>query len=236
MKKTVKVVMLPTEKAIENGSIISRAIDDKLAIVNPLTINDSNSKKDGHKANHIYLVSNKAWSDGGDEIKHYDYYYSKGDNRIFQYLPEDDMANRDITPDYCGTYKVIATTDKSLTKPFGAKADFDVIPLPQIPGSFIKAYVKANGEIDEVMVEYEDMYKNIEDDGLDITYFTIKTREDNTVIIHKSKTYSREEVINLINKHSDYIDDNIDYDSIHKACCSIPVPEWNDDKWIEENL
>lgn len=62
--------------------------------------------------------------------------------------------------------KVIASTDSDLFQTTDYK-EFDLIDgdkgsmearkqLPQIPQDFIKAYVKANGEIDEVLVEYEE--------------------------------------------------------------------------------
>lgn len=99
--------------------------------------------------------------------------------------------------------KIVATTDKSI-----GYTDHLISPVPnfcdypQLPESFIQAYIKAYNEgkpITEVDLEMEEYinsafeYKG-KDDGL-----YIKTRPDNTVIVHQSKMYSREEVEELCN-------------------------------------
>jgi hypothetical protein len=60
----------------------------------------------------------------------------------------------------------------------------------------------------------------------------------NTITTHliEEKMYSREEVKNLIGQHSNFIDSNIDYDSIHASCCGVSSPEWDDEKFLKENL
>ncbi len=92
--------------------------------------------------------------------------------------------------------KIVATTDiLSFTNKkheLGIVTDY----LPQIPVSFIEAYVKAynNGSpITEVSLEYDCDHTQMPNKVIDI----IKTRADNTVIIHQSKTYTRDEVIAL---------------------------------------
>lgn len=54
--------------------------------------------------------------------------------------------------------------------------------------------------------------------------------------VSESKEYSLAEVKKLIELHSDFIDDTIDYDGINSACCSISTPEWDDEKFIKDNL
>jgi hypothetical protein len=88
--------------------------------------------------------------------------------------------------------KVVATTDPNLG-------------LPKIPVSFAKSYVEAQG-IPEVLVDYiefmegdGDFMSIIEHDGTHCSahrnnFPMLAIRKNNTVIISKAKTYSREEV------------------------------------------
>jgi hypothetical protein len=52
----------------------------------------------------------------------------------------------------------------------------------------------------------------------------------------KEKMYSREEIIKLIEKHSDFVSEHIDYEGIDNATTAIGYPEWDDINWIKENL
>lgn len=52
----------------------------------------------------------------------------------------------------------------------------------------------------------------------------------------KRRMYSRDEVEELIKKFSDYADSCIDHDGIMNACCFIDAVDWDEDKWIKENL
>jgi len=105
--------------------------------------------------------------------------------------------------------------------------------VAKIPESFVKAYVKANGEIDEVNVEYccqrcgvsNNKHKmSCKDSHLWIQ--VPKLRDDNTVIIYQAKTtYSREDLKKLWDNHPrvDYITDTKLSDLLFE-------------KWIKENL
>lgn len=53
---------------------------------------------------------------------------------------------------------------------------------------------------------------------------------------NKKKLWTESEVIKLIEKHSEYIDEKIDYHSILNAPVSIPCPEWDDKAFIKKNL
>ena len=82
--------------------------------------------------------------------------------------------------------RVIASTDESLG-------------YPVIPPAFIEAYVKAynnSSPITEVSLEYDCDHTQMPNKVIDI----IKTRADNTVIIHQAKNYTRDEVIALCAK------------------------------------
>ena len=85
-----------------------------------------------------------------------------------------------------GRRKIVATTDKSfghVTVTNTASGEWtDTKFLPQIPISFIEEYVKAEGKIYEVELEY-DTWEDIpmlEGEVLRVT-------EDNTVIVHINK-------------------------------------------------
>jgi hypothetical protein len=184
MRKTVKVVMLPTE----NKSQIQKSNTTHRLFYDIDVTNDKTYQ-------HLYLISD-------EEIKEGDWYYDVIEKEIFQRtLPEDDQYTHDK--------KIIATTDKSLTEcckgvhrigegcNLNNSCNFPDCRPAKIPQSFIEAYVKAEGKIDEVQVEYnEKYYYNVDElrdrsrRGLQLKYFKpefIKTREDNTVIISKSK-------------------------------------------------
>jgi len=153
--------------------------------------------------NQLYLVSNR-------EIKVGDWFINIGDNdinvaqivtdEVVQYLEEEYLQ----TASKLKLRRIEASTDPSLN-------------LPLIPQSFIEAYVKANGKIDEVSIE---------------TYMgdakLIKTREDNTVIIHPTRTYTLEEMKSV---HAYGCRFMFDKKSLTKR-----EREENFDKWIEENL
>ena len=105
---------------------------------------------------------------------------------------------------FIGFKKIIASTDISLE-------------LPQIPQSFINTYIEEYNNdniIDEVNVEY--IYYNEEG--------SVRINMGNTINISLIKdSYSREEVILLINK---FLSDNI----------KTPILKDNFDKWIEQNI
>lgn len=174
---------------------------------------------------HLYLVSNR-------EIKEGDWTIHLATNTIYQckHVVHDNKV--------IDCKKIEATTDTSLvTHPThyedGTKRAFHTTSvIPQIPQSFIEAYVKANGKIEEVSIEIETVGKygnillaksphnNKTNSDMSIYIDIVKTRSDNTVIIHQAKTYTRDEVINLCRKafHAGLLD-KVDIN-----------------KWIEENL
>jgi len=160
-KLKCNVVMLPTEKASD------------LFIHNPTEV----LRYKGHQSElegvvnkqHLYLVSDRKHKKGDwclHQIQH-EYYLKQAheDNALLH-------------------YKIEATTDtlKYYTESTNPKRSKDVAYIPQIPESFIKVFVEANGNIKEVFVEYE-MVKKDDTFKVPIEY-CLKTIEDNTVIIH----------------------------------------------------
>ena len=96
--------------------------------------------------------------------------------------------------------KIVATTDRSLHTGIGHIDESQIWKyyLPQIPISFIEAYVKAynNGSpITEVSLEYDCDHTQMPNKVIDM----IKTRSDNTVIIHQAKNYTRDELKQQMN-------------------------------------
>jgi hypothetical protein len=180
-RKRVQVHMLPTEDGVIDGSLISRAIDNKLAIANCLTLEDKNAKRDGHINNYLYFTTD-------EEIKEGDWFYNPATKGVLYASKEMLSWNCDTTQEHKGWKKIIATTDPKLTTKevikvgdgvHSDKQDFNdqiVITessaklynesdhyfkqLPQPSQAFIEAYCKQGG-IDEVDVEYENIVKQV---------------------------------------------------------------------------
>ena len=195
MKKLCNVVMLPTKN--ESNVHYQRKIDklvlwhSKVVPTNKDCINQ-----------HFYITSDEEIKEGGWVIREY-YPPTKGFTRtVEQFI----RAKADFG-DSLSRKKIIATTDKSLTtlvenKLWGQKGMGTYNTLPQIPQSFIKAYVEAQGNIKEVLVEYEKEYITSSSKRLDTGYkYILKLRPDNTIIIHQAKTYTRDEIIKLLEKY-----------------------------------
>lgn len=241
MKKTFQIIMLPAEKAprtyMGEGFLLETFRDHATHRIIKEVLTTYYENIGPHKAQYLYILSE-------DEIKEDDWCISG--KEVFQCK----------TNEHKGIFKkIVATTDKSLTaginncdgclanKPIDNNGNHRmgnedkypdymscqkskyIINLPQLPESFIQAYIKAYNEgkpITEVDLEMEKVFGVLTPDFTD----EIKTRSDNTVIVHQSKMYSRDEVISLLNKCW--------YDSAalggsDNDCMSI-------ENWIKENL
>jgi hypothetical protein len=203
--KQHKVVMLPTnEKANFACGLQPNGVLKYCNSINALGIG---------KPQHLYIISD-------DEIKEGDWFYGYG-NKIIGQAVKNDVIN--VFPDYLMEYKkIITTTDNSINVNY---------PIKEIPESFIQAYIKAYNEgkpITEVDLEILslDEWKAI-NKGKPYSDFEtntfIKTRPDNTVIVHQSKMYSRDEVVKLCQQA--YTHGLVDVDS--------PI---DIDEWIQDNL
>ena len=165
------VVMLDASKASEITLIIM--VGDGSLAYNSQKLNSSFDKFNVNK--HLYLISNR-------EIKEGDWLYSNITNSFCQRINMADGYNKNVFK------RIEVTTDTSLN-------------LPLIPQSFIEKYVSVQGNIKEVMIEIVDN-RNEEWFGDNETgqpfwnsKIEIKTRKDNTVIIHPIKdNWNREEV------------------------------------------
>lgn len=199
MKKTVNVVMLPTEKASKIG-----LNKDKLYFTDRAV---------QYESQHLYIISD-------EEIKEGDYVYVESLGIIK--CSESLLRNKDIKNDKKG--KVIATTDTSLEYlkeyPCGGWDGGQLVPnvplphkLPLIPESFINLFIERYNEgniIDKVEVElidngHEEWY------GDDYNGEPIWNEKIEVTIPIPKECWSREEVITIIKTFAEYCqqsDDN----------------------------
>lgn len=231
MIKKVKVVMLSTEKASK-----LLLLDNILSYCKSIKIEkyiSNNKEEEQALPQHLYLVSD-------EEIKDNDHFMSA----FYGYPLQNTKEWREKQKELLGKYpdlsdlkqhKIIATTDKSLKIPINkhlirleeADERDETFLLPQIPESFIEAYVKANGEINEVEVEYEQKRwgyysKNINSESINhnVKEYLFLT-DNNEVIIslkEEDKLYNINDIKKLIELYNTtYIDGDIN-------------------TWIKENL
>ncbi len=252
MKKEYKVVILPTQKASrlfkETMNLFGDVGSKKLEFTTNETLIRNNHLITNRKAAtnslskyefyELYAISD-------DEVRDGDYYlYGKSVFKCTEKGESDDCKK-------LGCQKVIATTDKYL----GCSNTSISNLLPQIPESFIQAYVKAYNEgkpITEIDLEMEPEYKQSQSGCGRFEYKKIKIRPDNTVIIHsyvdskiddaykrgyfdrdndihQSKMYSREDVKECI-KYMFMKERDIREKTSHFIdTCDL-------DKFIEDNL
>ena len=219
--KKTKVVMLSTNEKAKFNDLVIHPIGGLLV--------QFKFQNCTEVAQHLYFLSD-------EEIKEGDWGISKL-NEIVQF-----KKNYEST-----LYKkIIATTDKSLSKTikssyvqFGDNVEETRIEfLPQPSQSFIEKFVDEYNKgnvITEVMVEYvsgvtivdELQWENHE------THLKVNPK-DNAITIRKVKnTWDKEEVIKVCLKMQH------DYLKFHRDSYYLPnaheIAEWTD-KWIEENL
>lgn len=217
--RKAQVIKLPTDKA-EN--CIIQFMKNEMWYQKSL-LTQSYLMSEGKSSYHLYFTTDEEIK-LGDCILNEDYGIG-----IVADISEVGKANAHyITTDgyhwhVCGSKKVLATTDKSLTN------------VAQIPQQFIEEYVKAGG-IDEVLLEYETNYINWKhDDKIEalIDTLELKTDQNNCVIIHpiEPKFYTKEEVnrIAFAAFHQGF------KDSESEAYCGADVKR-NFNKWSSKNI
>ena len=251
MFKKAKVVMLPTnEKA--NVHKFGDCLD----------INAHQQK--WHKEakpefQNIYITSD-------DEIKEGDWVYDPIGNRVAQIKivskkGENFGAKKIIATNDSSLRVTKSATGYTETR---SRTFYSEEPLPQPSQSFVQKYVEQHNkgnQIVDVLVEYENdkeywaARNQFNPNSVDFKVYTLENKEkylgimfdyhpvklkiskDNTITIKKVKdSWTRDEVIKLLDKHSEMIDTCIDYEAHLSACCNVPIPNWDDNKWIEENL
>lgn len=228
VKKTLQVVMLPTNEKANKGDIIG---NNKGFTITDMSLSLTELCWIQAKVYKLYFLSD-------EEIKDGDWVY-RDTGTIFQMTKElseyyESISNTDVHK----KYKIIATADKLMldeqsTFIYGYKA-----PLPQPSQSFIEHFVEEYNKgnvITEVEVEYEvdwdskltnmefgfienNMYT--EQEIRDSWYTKLKINPDNTInILPKKDSWSREEVIEFARRYA--------------KRCQAPM---TDTKWLEENL
>lgn len=224
MKKKCKVVMLPTD----GKSKLYKAPWDEPPFIGYFR-NPQETIKGDTIAQHLYLISD-------EDIKEGDWLVSikYGNLRQCTGVQENEYLcvgnNNGVLKS--AVKKVIASTNPELTIKT-TREEKIVKPgvyeksLPTFSEDFIKAYVKANGQIDEVNVEYEessDWSRSKEGVIVGIkAHYIPKLTDNNEVIISmvEEKMYSREEVELIVAKAMQW-NGRITTEAI--------------DKWIQKNL
>jgi len=179
--KKCKVVMLPTNEKAKFGNLVLAPLFQKLLIFEHQNCTEVSQ--------HLYILSD-------EEIKEGDWVYNEISKEIYQF-----KENR---VDY--EKKIIATTDKSLTREIFGLGETAMCPLPQPSTSFIEKFVEEYNKgnvITEVMVEYEKYIgKNYVGEFTTEKDFDYKLKvnpKDNTITIRKVKdSWNRDEVRKLL--------------------------------------
>lgn len=224
--KRARVVMLPTEK----GGVIAKG--SKLYNISNKDIWRNRTPDGSWTHQHLYFITD-------DEIKSNegsimgDWCWNSKYNKVFQ-------MNGDITE---FDFKIVATTDPKLNSLYDDwKESYTGIPpkksmvkfpkknrLPQPSQAFIEKYCKVGG-IDEVLIEYvENQYFWGNNQRIDYKWELKIDSTHNTITIHPIKdSWSREEVINLLNRLSIILYPNRDSKDIKRKLFM--------NNWIKDNL
>lgn len=168
MKKTFKIIMLPTEQKSNFAcGLQPNGVIKECTTLNALGIG---------KPQHIYIISD-------EKIKEGDWYYDILGNTIYKCQSKGEEIC--IFKNYTKCKKIVATTDISLSpnKLYPMVQNNNTI-LPQLSESLITDYIKSYNEghpITEVDLEVIDL--NTIGMGYDCNICKIKIKGDNTVII-----------------------------------------------------
>lgn len=239
-KETFKVVMLPTEKA-EN--CIAMYHNGKISYTIEL-LTKAYRESANIKVFQLHIISN-------GEIKESEYFeFNKEIYQLKQIVGswyeatnnKGELRNIDYETNHKLLNKIVATRDRTLIPcacKQGHKCD-DINCIPNILESFVIPYIKSYNDsksITQVDLEVDNFVPN---NGINLNggyHTTIKTRPDNTVIVHQSKMYSRDEVIALCK--TAFMTTSVS--GILNDCCGLTdIAESHIDKafskWIEDNL
>lgn len=138
--------------------------------------------------------------------------------------------------------KIIATTDELLKYEVESGRGVGTIKyiLPRPSNEFLQAYCRANGKIDEVLVEvvavpteFDNPMSNPQGLITVDSEWELKVSPDNTITIKpvKERTYTKEEVIKIIYKFSGFVD------GLYRPYTSDNGQAWeNKDQWIDKNV
>jgi len=202
--KEAKVIMLPAE-----AKTISGIVKHIHADLNTLHFKNNGMvyQHEDYYPQHLHIINS-------EEIKKGDWYYNERLNQVFQALGYAKYNTVDKE------YKIISSTDHSLiTKEYDdldekGQKQYCNKSLPRPSDDFIKKFVELNGEIKDVLVEYE----GIEWLDKPLEYF-LKVAPDNTISIIKKQdlgkltgyAYSKMIYKKALSKLSEFTDEELEY-------------------------
>ena len=202
--KTMGVIILPTDKAshIHLASPTDEFGDnyekDDNGNLKPLTqdklLYTKEATKYGFPPQHLYIVSDA-------EIKEGDWVYYIKDNKvgkISNYIVRDWIKKIEATTDTSLNFSDKGSTLLNHSR-YGINGKEGICDIPQIPTSFLEAYVKAEGKITEVQVEMI-IGQGMENGEMTSIKEWIKTNENNEIIIHlnEENKYSKDEILDFL--------------------------------------
>ncbi len=170
-------------KHYKKAKLVMLATDDRTA---PIGIDDNSGKLFLFKPDealwgyqHLYIVTD-------EEIKEGDWYYTGARTSEYGVVKCDSKRLENLLKDNNGGsvfYKIIATTDSSIQVNVqqhfvGDGKSFEKFSLPRPSNDFIEKFTEMQGNIDEVLVEYE----GIEWLDRPLEYF-VKTSHNGTITI-----------------------------------------------------
>ena len=219
--------MLPTEKASDLLLDAFGRLHESKYYGKPW---ESIAGEDKHQFLHVISIDKEEWNPGDsiyttnvpvETIKGIDKEYSTQPG--YEWLITVEGNGNQYKP--CEIHgKIVASSDPSLG-------------LPRLSEDFIKAYVNKQGQIAEVMIEYEKhmdadprwqpTYQNPDDPPV-VTWYAVKLRDDNTVIVSPARTFTEDKVRKALH-------DGIDF-GISKMGVVTNSQE-NDfiQKWLDQN-
>jgi hypothetical protein len=145
MKKKLQLVALPTDKDKESSLYLQQRPKIRFLYNIRQTVAHTNNTTPYH----LYLLSD-------EEIKDNEWHYNKNLNKVVRESHYGDL----VSPKY-GCYKTVSTTNSDLWYEVVAKVkggdihDHNLPLIPKIPLSLIQDFVKKQGKVDSVMVEYD---------------------------------------------------------------------------------
>ena len=245
--KIAEVVMFPTEKAQKNSLCLTAG--SKLILLDGKdweTVNDVA----GFRPQHLYILSDEEIKEG-DWVLTKKYNNPVKANKFIKSIGW--YYSNTLVNDICSGKKIIATTDESLeiackvechdcngkgeqimpykdngeicSRCSGTGLEDNEKPFLRPSDDFLKAFVKAQGKIDKVLVEYVDWCDYDNEIGLDKPDLRLKVAPDNTITIkpiqEEKVSWNKEEIIQLI---------------VNAIYYGIDTNGNLSDKWIEQNL
>ena len=236
--KECEIIMLATEKAQLNALCLTAS--SKLILLDGKDWETVNNVA-GFRPQQLDILAS-------EEIKEGEYYYDVRRNNIGKRESHSGSLNN-----YNYYKKIIATTDESLeiackvechdcngkgeqimpykdngevcSRCSGTGLEDNEKPFLRPSDDFLKAFVKAQGKIDKVLVEYVDWCDYDNEIGLDKPDLRLKVAPDNTITIkpiqEEKVSWNKEEIIQLI---------------VNTIYYGVDTNGNLSDKWIEQNL